>query len=282
MHDDMAADPPKTGSAWSDDELDAIVADYFSMLTAEQRGEPYVKAHRKAALRRQTGRSHGSIEFKHANISAVLEELGLPWIFGYKPRRNYQQALFSAIDRYLSAHPMMLEAAPAAAPVPPAESIFVDVPVPSEDLPARPRGLDRLLRKFDPVARDHHNRALGKAGEEFVLGVERQQLIAAGRSDLARHVRWVAAEDGDGAGYDIRSFDMAGRERLIEVKTTNGGAHTPFFLTRREREVAEDRPGDWRLYRLHLFSQAPRIFTLAPPLEAVLQLRVETWRASFS
>lgn len=277
----MAADEAKTGSAWSDDELDAIVADYFAMLTAEQRGEPYVKAHRNAALMRQTGRSHGSVEFKHANVSAVLEELGLPWISGYKPRRNYQQALFSAIDRYLSTHPAMLETAPAVAPALPTESVFVDAPAPAADSPPRPRGLERLVRKFDPVARDHHNRTLGKAGEEFVLGVERQQLITAGRDDLARGVRWVAAEDGDGAGYDIRSFDLAGGERLIEVKTTNGGPRTPFFLTRREREVAEERPGDWRLYRVHLFSQTPRIFTLAPPLEAVLQLRAETWRASF-
>jgi hypothetical protein len=47
---------------------------------------------------------------------------------------------------------------------------------------------------------------------------------------LARKVRWVAAEDGDGAGYDVLSFDQAGRERLLEVKTTNGSARTPFFL----------------------------------------------------
>ena len=44
------------------------------------------------------------MEFKHQNISAVLEELGLPWIPGYKPKRNYQAAIFDAIDRYLSAH----------------------------------------------------------------------------------------------------------------------------------------------------------------------------------
>jgi hypothetical protein len=44
------------------------------------------------------------VEFKHQNISAVLEELGLPWIPGYKPKRNYQRALLDGIDRYLSVH----------------------------------------------------------------------------------------------------------------------------------------------------------------------------------
>ncbi len=34
----------KTGTAWQDDELDLIVADYFSMLSAELKGKPYIKA----------------------------------------------------------------------------------------------------------------------------------------------------------------------------------------------------------------------------------------------
>jgi hypothetical protein len=45
-------------------------------------------------------------------------------------------------------------------------------------------------------------------------------------------------EDGDGAGFDVLSFEPDGRERLIEVKTTNGTAATPFFLTRNEMSVA--------------------------------------------
>jgi hypothetical protein len=91
----------------------------------------------------------------------------------------------------------------------------------------------------------------------------------------------VAAEDGDGAGYDILSFDPSGKQRLIEVKTTNGAARTPFFLTRTESELAKARADSWRLYRVHLFAQTPRIFSLAPPLEAAVYLRTEAWRASF-
>jgi len=139
-----------------------------------------------------------------------------------------------------------------------------------------------LVRKFDPVERDFRNRNLGKAGESFVLELERKQLAKADRSDLARKVRWVAAEDGDGAGYDILSFEPTGEERLIEVKTTNGAAKTPFFLTRNEHETATARADLWGLYRVHLFSQSPRIFKIRPPLEAVLHLRTEAWRASFT
>jgi hypothetical protein len=101
------------------------------------------------------------------------------------------------------------------------------------------------------------------------------------RADLAKKVRWVSVEDGDGAGYDIRSFEPGGKERLIEVKTTNGAARTPFFITRNECEIAASRADVWRLYRVHRFAQAPRIFTISPPLEAVVRLRPEAWLASF-
>lgn len=277
------ADDAKIGKQWGDDELDAIVADYFAMLEDDLAGRRYVKAHHSEALMALIGRTHRSVEFKHQNISAVLDELGMPWIPGYIPKRNYQNAIFGAIDRYLSSHPAVLERVPASATdaAPPPSSVFVDAPVPTADEAHVHDGLRRLLRKFDPVQRDHHNRALGEAGERFVLDLERRSLADFDRADLARRVRWVAAEDGDGAGYDILSFDPAGGERLIEVKTTNGSARTPFYLSRNERACAEEMPAAWRIYRVHRFARDPRVFTLAPPLEAAVRLRAENWRASF-
>jgi hypothetical protein len=110
---------------------------------------------------------------------------------------------------------------------------------------------------------------------------EQASLRAAGRTDLARKVRWVSAEDGDGAGYDIRSFDGAGRERLIEVKTTIGHRTTPFFLSENERAFSEERADAFRLVRLYDFARQPRAFELTPPLDKVVQLRAATWRAQF-
>jgi hypothetical protein len=255
------------------------VADYFDMLDTELAGRPYVKSHHNAALMERIGRSRSSVEFKHQNISAVLEEMGLPWIGGYKPRKNYQQAIFGVIDRYLSKRPGALEFVPMEKPVTP--EVFVDPP-PQTPGKVLPEGLRRLVGKFDPVERDHRNRALGKAGEAFVIGIERKRLAELARQDLARKVRWVAAEEGDGAGYDVLSFDPdGGRVRLIEVKTTNGSARTPFFLSRNEREMSVARPAEWRIYRVHLFATEARIFVVAPPLDAALKLRPETWRASF-
>lgn len=275
------AEEPKTGTDWQDDELDAIVADYFTMLAADLSGQPYVKSRHNADLVAQIGRSHGSVEFKHQNISAVLDELGRPWIPGYKPRKNYQNAIIDAIDRYLTKHPANLEPVPISPTATPSPAEVFVAPPTLVAAGEKPERLRRLVRKFDPAVRDLRNRSLGKAGEAFVFDLEQRQLTAAGRSDLASKVRWVAAEDGDGAGYDILSFEPTGRERLLEVKTTNGSARTPFFLTRNERDLAAERPTEWRIFRVHLFATTPRIFTVAPPLEDCLNLRPEIWHASF-
>jgi hypothetical protein len=276
------ADEAKLGKPWQDDELDAIVADYFDMLESELSGRPYVKARHSQALMARIGRTHRSVEFKHQNISAVMDELGLPWIPGYIPKRNYQNAIFDAIDRYLTRQPAILDRVPAAqmAPAKPA-TVFVDPPLLANEAEPIPDRLRRLVQKFDPVERDYRNRSLGRAGEAFVMDLERLQLTEADRADLARKVRWVAAEDGDGAGYDILSFDQSGCTRLIEVKTTNGSARTPFYLSRNERALADERSREWRIYRVHHFANEPHIFTIAPPLEESVHLRPETWRASF-
>lgn len=148
-----------------------------------------------------------------------------------------------------------------------------------------PQELEQMLhiaRKFDAdvAARDERNRALGRAGEERVLAHERAALKSAGRDDLARKVRWVSEEDGDGAGYDIASGDLDGRPRLIEVKTTNGWERTPFHISRNELAVAEERRSEWVLFRRT--SREPKAFELHPPLDAHVSLTATSFQASFS
>jgi hypothetical protein len=280
------ADQDKIGKDWTRDELDAIVADYFAMLRAERNGQPFVKAHHRRALIEQIGRTNRSVEFKHMNISAVLRELGLPTIKGYKPKFNYQDAIIEAIDRFLTADrsAIMLDEVTGVAPVSlfEASTLFEESPpaLAPKIEPKRDR-LERLVRKFDPTERDYLNRTLGRAGEALVIDFERARLASEERKDLASKVRWVAQEDGDGAGYDILSFDRSGRERLIEVKTTHGTRKTPFFLSSNERSLSDERPEAFRIYRVYQFGHAPRLFKLRPPLEAAVILEPSTYRASF-
>jgi hypothetical protein len=276
-----SSDP--TGTDWSEKEIDLIVADYFDMLRMERRGAHYNKAERNRTLQEIILRSRGSIEFKHQNISAVLHELGMDWIPGYKPRANYQTSLIAGIERYLDhRHDVLVAPAPieiqgAAEPSP----LFFETPPTVDRTPNDSAALIRLIRKFDPAARDAQNRALGKRGEERVFLSEQTRLTTEARADLARKVRWVSEEDGDGAGYDILSFDATGKERLLEVKTTVGSQTTPFFLTENERLLSTERPKDFRLVRLYEFNRGAKAFELEPPLDHAVVLRPTTYRASF-
>ncbi|MCD2178237.1 DUF3883 domain-containing protein [Rhizobium sp. C1] len=274
-----------SANAWSDLENDAVVAGYFSMLQEELLARRYNKAATNRLLQDQTGRNHASVEFKLRNISAVVQGFGLPFIEGYKPLFNFQMSLAEAVSRWLARHP---EWETSIQPVRQSElaeppSLFVGIAPTLRNTPP-PDELEQLqsvARRFDVAGRDERNRALGHAGEELVLHHEYKSLRQNGRADLASRVRWVSKEDGDGAGYDIASFTPDGRERLIEVKTTNGWERTPFHISRNELEVAKARRDEWYLFRLYDFVRAPKAFEMRPPLEAHVELTATSFQASF-
>ena len=271
---------------WTDEENDLIVADYFAMLVDDLAGKPLNKAASYRQLADRIDRSAKAIEYKHQNISAVLKALGETWLTGLAPAFNFQSSLEDAVLRWMNSHPEWVLRAPgnrSPTGLHDAAQIWVGPPPTLSNQPA-PQELDlmlRIARKSDVAGRDERNRALGRAGEERVLAYERSVLRSAGRDDLARKVRWVSEEDGDGAGYDIASFERDGRSRLIEVKTTNGWDRTPFHITRNERTVAEVRRGEWCLFRLWNFSREPKAFELRPPLDAHVSLTATSYRASF-
>jgi hypothetical protein len=272
----------KERTPWTSAELDLIVADYFSMLYEDLAGRKYVKAHHNANMARLTARKTGAIEFKYQNVSAVLDELGMPWIPGYIPMRNYQAAILPAIERYLLKDATLPNYVPVIqdAETIPAEQVFVDAPTLAPLREQEPE-LRRLIRKFDPIERDRKNRALGKAGEEFVVEIERKRLCDYGRADLSKAVRWTAQEEGDGAGFDVLSYDRSGSSRLLEVKTTNGSRRTAFYISDNEYQVSKRHEDDWRIYRVFSFAKTPRIFVISPPLETSVHLQPQAWKASF-
>ena len=270
------------GTVWSDQEIDLAVASYFEMLQMEMQGKPYTKLHKNKEVQARTGRSHKSVDFKYQNISAVLQHLAMDWIPGYKPKINFQNALIVGVERHLIAHPDILttQNTQIAKPDLPTQGYLVPEPVPSKK-PSEPKTLQRLARKFDPAARDARNRELGRLGEERILISERTRLTDTGRNDLARKVKWISEEEGDGAGYDILSFSESGDERLLEVKTTTGHQYTPFYLTENERQLSVERADEFRLVRLYNFTRSPKVFKLKPPLENFVTLRPISYRASF-
>jgi hypothetical protein len=61
---------------WTDQQNDAIVANYFAMLAEDEAGRPYSKAEHNRRLQEAIGRPRGSIEYKHQNIRVVVARAG--------------------------------------------------------------------------------------------------------------------------------------------------------------------------------------------------------------
>ena len=133
------------------------------MLAHEMAGRTYSKAgHRRRLAPRLANRSKGAIERKHQNISAVLQALGMTRINGYRPARNYQQALVEAVGRWFARNPVLPE---------PAWQTGLDIPDRLEPGPPPARrnrepptqeGMLGLAHTIDMAGRDERNRALGR------------------------------------------------------------------------------------------------------------------------
>lgn len=256
---------------WSRLEVEATVASYFEMLDLEVRGNAYNKsAYRRTLLTVLDNRTPGAVERKHQNISAILIELGLPYIAGYKPLFNYQDLLSEIVEERVTRSPALVATI---------ESQVMEVPdAPTVDdilalLVERPQRLEKRQAtkvreprprklKTDYLALEGANAALGRSGELLVYRFEKARLIAANKEALAEQVEHIAISRGDGFGYDIASYETSGRERLIEVKTTNYGEYTPFYITSNEVEVSKTRANTYWLCRVFNFRRDPKLFML--------------------
>lgn len=263
------------------------MASYLRMLLLELQGQKFVKKRENAELRKLLDdRSAASVEFKYRNVSAALVDLGLPYVVGYLPARNYRVSLLDELGRQLPGVAGLDTAALAfveRSATPPRlasiDGVLVERP-PVEpprcvDEPRVPR-----IAKRDYLAIEAANRSLGFAGECFVLEFERLRLRGFGKSRLAGRVEHIAHTRGDGAGYDILSFEPDGRERHVEVKTTSYAAGTPFFVSVNELRFARANDASHALARVFDFRRQPRFFELAGDLQISCVLDPVTYRAA--
>lgn len=106
------------------------------------------------------------------------------------------------------------------------------------------------------IQNEIENKRTGDAGELWVVNFEKEYLIEKGRPDLAKKIKHSSREEGDGLGYDIRSFHPDGKPKFIEVKTTKGNFETIFYITRNELECSKTYPEKYYLYRLFHFKDS--------------------------
>jgi hypothetical protein len=275
---------------WTPQEIEWILEDYFRMLELEIRGEGYVKKAFRERLRgRLNNRSHGSVEFKHQNISAVLVKYGLPYISGYKPRFNYQHLLEEAVLDYLeqkpALDPIFMDFALQQPSLQPAAvdfgSLLVKAPelTPLSSLAKEPKqpAYTRRLVKPNYLELEQRNRFLGAQGEQLIVEYEQWRLHRAGKSNLADRVEWISKEQGDGAGFDILSRNENGTDRYIEVKTTKLGELTPIYVTRNELDFSRQYAEGYHVYRVFRFGTAPRFFAKQGAIDRICRLEAREW-----
>ena len=279
----------RIGQDWSEDEVNATVDAYFKMLRLEANQTSYIKTDFNGELRlRLKGRTKGSVELKFQNISAVLSNIGLPFIDGYKPRGNSQLLLRKAVQKYVldpknsvSAVVDALEEVKTSS-----EKNFraVLVDPPSIEMMSKSDNVHsraRLPRKYDYAARDEQNRNLGRAGEQWVLDYEQQRLDVEQLGQLYEQVEWVSDRQGDGAGFDILSFTAPGDPRYIEVKTTNGNYRSSFIISRNELDFSKEVGNSFYLYRVFAFRESPSLYMIQGDISKHLHLEALDYRASF-
>jgi hypothetical protein len=263
------------------------------MLSDELSGIPYNKtAHRGQLLPKLRDRTEGAVERKHQNISAILIEAGLPAIDGYKPLFNYQVALRDEVLATVSRKTDVLRlirrlevAIPPTTKFGGLDPLAVTVPAPERrDLQMRREpetDWRESVRKYDFEVRDERLRRVGRAGEEFVVEYEKARLAAIGRHDLADRVEWVTDTLGDGAGFDVLSYDDRDQELYVDARDlrrsappdpTNFDKYQPFLISRNEVSFSARHAERYSLYRVFHFALAPKLFRLNGSVEKAVQL----------
>jgi uncharacterized protein DUF3883 len=102
-------------------------------------------------------------------------------------------------------------------------------------------------KHIDFLAQHKRNKHIGDIGEQIVLMHETSHC----NPMFANKIYQLSRTKGDGLGFDILSFDDAGHEKYIEVKTTRGPASKPFHVSGTELERSKVEGNKYFLYRLY-------------------------------
>ena len=163
--------------------------------------------------------------------------------------------------------------------------IFVEKPAPRAKGAGVKTSEFRSRKSPDYGLLDGRNKKLGLEGELFILDQEIRALKEVGKHELAEKVVHVSVVEGDGAGHDVKSFDIEGNPKYIEIKTTKGSASTPFFISPNELEYSRQHPDGYYLYRLYEFdsvTKTGKVIVLRGDLLTQLNITPTQYKADFN
>ncbi|PRA00196.1 hypothetical protein CQ017_03965 [Arthrobacter sp. MYb224] len=282
-----------TGEDWTSYEVDLVVSRYLSLYVRAAKGENFSKAQ---VYRDLAGvlkvRSADSVALKMSNISSVMLGLGWPNLPGMGPLPNIQHVLvdhvsraikeYNGLDNLDEAAIRLVTRTPASGPL---EIVLASqIPKMLRLGGAFSTDLARGIRR-DYVELEARNSSLGLAGELAVLDFEEKRLSALGARKLANKIEHVSVIRGDGLGYDIHSFEVDGRDKLIEVKTTTGSGVIPFYVSSNELKFSREFPEYFCLSRVFDFPttvtgrKKVQLYELNGSLSDTCDLHPESYKA---
>lgn len=162
---------------------------------------------------------------------------------------------------------------------------FVAKPAPRQSRRGSTTSEFQTRKSPNYLAQHANNTSLGLLGEELVLAQEIKALVDANRQDLADKVIHVSVVEGDGAGYDIRSYTHDGAMKFVEVKSTKGSVSSPFFISPNEVEFSRKNPENYYLYRLFdldVSSKSAKVYVIKGDLTGQLALKPTQFIAEIS
>ncbi len=115
----------------------------------------------------------------------------------------------------------------------------------------KPKSNILFTRKTNHMKKQIRDTKIGLVGEKIIIEYEKERLINEGCAELIKFIKHVSQEEGDGAGYDILSYDKDGNERYIEVKTTLGERDSPFIISDNEVQFSINHSLNYYLYRVY-------------------------------
>jgi hypothetical protein len=147
----------------------------------------------------------------------------------------------------------------------------------------------RSAGELDFEKQNRRNKRVGDQGEDVVLWKERRWLEANGKGDLAQNVEAVCRKNA-GAGYDLKSFELDGTPKYIEVKATTSkppadGGNVRFHLSAQEYEQAQKLLNYYLFIVFDVKSARPKIWRIQEPAKlkpGLLHLQPSAYLATFS
>ena len=136
-------------------------------------------------------------------------------------------------------------------------------------------------RKIDYERINKERKLIGNAGEELVYN-DQIEFVKKYAPEYLKSVRHVSMLDGDGAGYDIRSFNADRKLIYIEVKSTTGKKETPFFMSAFEYLFYELHKENYVIARVYEFDKNTKTgkieYILGTSFEGIFDKEVSAYK----